>query len=640
MKRMHTKPNWLDHRAFGLFLATTASVIFSRAMIWITDENALADYGIWELASIIIGSCLEDLAVAVILFGFYAITTQLNFGSNTYRTVKNNNYRLSANIIYTAFSLILIVACALNALSIVRMGFPVSTGWWPYLNADYLMTLRTSMETVVTPRSILFLLGAIVLIPGGAYTCWFILRRGRWLASLRFISVCASVFFVSSMATYNFAAATSEHRVITPPRIAINELFLYGGNLSDVTEFTSDEDWLVESSRLPSTVVTPKKFDIIYIVIDSVGARYIDPSSPQYHLADTPNIDRLRETGLFFTNIYAHTPNSSKQHLTMETSHYPTFSPEFDTDKLRRMQVPTLSKQLQQAGYATSHFMTGDIRLGGVYDYLSEQGYDYIGESSDFSCSYISRRQHQYYGHKGDRCTTDAALQWLSKANMEKPVFSWIWYNNPHYPYYHDGRMKAFDNSRNEQEFLKALSATDKEIGRLVAYVEAQGLLNDTFIILTSDHGESFGERGNYIHGTSVYEEETNVPLIISNPVLFSGSISRRVGGAVDIPPTILDLAQFPSKPAWQGHSLFDEAKPERVYFYSMISNVMIGYRDGNRKYVLRSDTGDIVSFDLQRDKLEHRPIVLAGKRKDQVKSRIASWVRYQEKISDVSADD
>ena len=79
----------------------------------------------------------------------------------------------------------------------------------------------------------------------------------------------------------------------------------------------------------------------------------------------------------------------------------------------------------------------------------------------------------------------------------------------------------------------------DDQFGQLVGYLEESGLLENTIVILTADHGESFWEKGVRGHGGSLYEEEIKIPLIIYLPGQKSGKIITNKVRQIDILPTI-----------------------------------------------------------------------------------------------------
>lgn len=90
--------------------------------------------------------------------------------------------------------------------------------------------------------------------------------------------------------------------------------------------------------------------------------------------------------------------------------------------------------------------------------------------------------------------------------------------------------------------------------------------MESAIVLLTSDHGESFGERWVLYHDNNVYEEEVHVPLIIGGGKIGSGS-SSSAASLVDIPTTLAHLAGIDTDDSWVGRSLFDESASEPCAF-------------------------------------------------------------------------
>jgi arylsulfatase A-like enzyme len=140
---------------------------------------------------------------------------------------------------------------------------------------------------------------------------------------------------------------------------------------------------------------------------------------------------------------------------------------------------------------------------------------------------------------------SDAAIRQLSKPeNTQKRFFMWVHYLDPHAEYQ---RHAGFDfGSRGRDLYDSEVAFTDQQIGRLIDFVAASELGARTAIVVTSDHGEAFGEHGMYRHGNEIWEALVRVPLIVHVPGVAPGrQTSRR--GAIDIAPTLLELFSVPA---------------------------------------------------------------------------------------------
>lgn len=104
----------------------------------------------------------------------------------------------------------------------------------------------------------------------------------------------------------------------------------------------------------------------------------------------------------------------------------------------------------------------------------------------------------------------------------------------------------------------------DQWFGEVLALFERHGL-DDAYVLLTSDHGEAFGEHETLYHGDSVHEEEVHVPLVLRGPDI-EPSVHREPVSLIDLAPTFAHLADVPVAPAWVGESLLAEDRAARPF--------------------------------------------------------------------------
>ena len=142
----------------------------------------------------------------------------------------------------------------------------------------------------------------------------------------------------------------------------------------------------------------------------------------------------------------------------------------------------------------------------------------------------------------------------------DKPIFQRLChegaYNVPG-AFRFDG-MDGEDHRLIRAAYWAMVDLIDTQVGRMVAALERTGQLEDTMIILTSDHGEMLGDHGIYLKGPFFYEPAIRVPFIVSWPAAIPpGRRSEALVEAVDIAPTLLDMAGLPRAPGMQGRSLW-----------------------------------------------------------------------------------
>src|SRR5262249_48316498 len=141
---------------------------------------------------------------------------------------------------------------------------------------------------------------------------------------------------------------------------------------------------------------------------------------------------------------------------------------------------------------------------------------------------------------RNGRDIDDAFLGWLSRRRTDRPFFAFLNYFDAHDPYIpppgYAGRFGIRPASPSDYKFLfdyigmdkgrlaprdvlmaracydDCIAYLDEQLGRLLGQLQARGLLETTDVIITSDHGEAFGEHGTFGHSYGVYIEETGVP--------------------------------------------------------------------------------------------------------------------------------
>lgn len=107
------------------------------------------------------------------------------------------------------------------------------------------------------------------------------------------------------------------------------------------------------------------------------------------------------------------------------------------------------------------------------------------------------------------------------------------------------------------------LLGLDRSIEHLLLALDERGLLTNTLVAFTADHGESLFDRGrNYGHGASLYEELVRVPLVFYNPTLTNASVDGCLGAVMDIHPTLLTAMDVPVPAGLDGHPLQEGCRP------------------------------------------------------------------------------
>ena len=197
-------------------------------------------------------------------------------------------------------------------------------------------------------------------------------------------------------------------------------------------------------------------------------------------------------------------------------------------------------------------FVAQRLQAAGVYT-ISVQGHRYFGEFGGLARGFdqldLSAAPPKEAKWATDtRVTSDkltaAAIRQLDARPADKRFFLWVHYLDPHADYKsHDG-IKTFGSSARDM-YDHEVAFTDKHIARLLAHLGELGLTKNTSIIVTSDHGEAFGEHNMWRHGFELWEVLVRVPLIVHVPGAAPNRIHAR-RSLIDLAPTILDLMGLP----------------------------------------------------------------------------------------------
>jgi len=278
----------------------------------------------------------------------------------------------------------------------------------------------------------------------------------------------------------------------------------------------------------------PEHLNVVLISIDTLrqGEGASGSARPV-----TPNLDRLSQDSVVFERAYSLASYTAKSvgpfllgKYSSEThrdwSHFNRFTKKdvFVAQRLQQANVHTVSVQ----GYWYFFANTG-----------LERGFDVINKSAAPALVTVDGDSNT----NGDK-VSDAALIELAKPELlQQPFFMWIHYVDPHSEYVaHEG----FDfGNTSRQRYDGEVAFVDHHVGRVLEALEKSLFYDRTAIIVTSDHGEAFGEHGMIRHGFELWEELVRVPLIVRVPGVAARHVRAR-RSAIDLAPTILDLCGVP----------------------------------------------------------------------------------------------
>jgi len=189
-------------------------------------------------------------------------------------------------------------------------------------------------------------------------------------------------------------------------------------------------------------------------------------------------------------------------------------------------------------------------------------------------------------------------------------------------------------------QYDAAIHYLDLQLGNLFAKLRRLGLYDDCLLIVTSDHGEAFGEKHMFAHGVSVYQDQVHVPLLIKYPKMKQGSVISEYVSVADLMPTILDYLGYQAPAGLDGRSLL---RPEQQRARTLISeshsfgryrNIHPRFRRieravflGPRK-LITSTSGKQELYDVLHDPAEEHDLHSAGDGQGHdLSERLAAWL-------------
>ena len=383
---------------------------------------------------------------------------------------------------------------------------------------------------------------------------------------------------------------------------------------------------------VPPGTIRPR--NVIVIVLESVATKYLNLYGSRYQTV--PSLVAESANALVFDNIYAHASFTYCSLRTINFSQYPGLPWHYALLGDGRAFPPTLASVLRSRGWRTIYINNGNVDWEDERWLLENAGYERIDDYTRLGCPELSS-----WGTE-DRCLVDRIIRWIDE-KPGQPFLAVCWTDQTHDPYPLGPGVAPLDFFEGKpprsyvpdlSNYLNVVHETDRHLGRLFAALRERGLADDTMVVVTGDHGEAFADphaqRG---HAWTVFEEETHVPLMIWNPRLFpAGQRVETIGGHVDLNPTIADLLGIEPPREWQGHSLFDRARPSRAFFMAIAGGDVFGVREENWKYVYDVTSGSEMLFDLSRDPNERHNVAGAeAERARRLRQQVGAWVTFED---------
>jgi len=371
--------------------------------------------------------------------------------------------------------------------------------------------------------------------------------------------------------------------------------------------------WKAHANGPPLLIGVPNapKPNVVLIVLDTVRADHL--SLYGYPLRTTPNLDELARDSSIYSNAISPSDFTLTSHASLFTGVYPSWHGAFCEPPANAFGrelspgVPTLAEILARQGYRTlgvaaNLYVRADFGLQrGFTSFHIPRPVPMLITDNWYLLRRNLRRaltvvtdtaQFDRIFSRSEDVNRQFFLSFAELGASRTPFFAFLNFMDAHYPYvppapfdhFFPGKIPGItqDDLDRQQETISsghpvpagyvshtasqydgAIRYMDEQIGNVIAWLRAEHIYDNTMIIVTSDHGESFGERSRVGHANSAYQNLLHAALLIKYPnSALKGAVTAPVS-LIDVAPTVLRTLGFPVAPGMQGISLL-ESPPER----------------------------------------------------------------------------
>ena|SRR5579863_6692656 len=445
----------------------------------------------------------------------------------------------------------------------------------------------------------------------------------------------------------------------------------------------------------PSVSRTSARPNVIVLVMDTVRADHL--SLYGYGRETTPNLRRLAEDSVVYNRAISASDFTLTSHATLFTGTYGSWNgahcqpPKADYGQPLAPAVPTLAEMLSSTGYRTmgvaaNLYLRGDFGLErGFQTFRIPRPVPLLAAESWYMLRNGIRRglngivdtsQFDRLYSRGVEIN-QTFFEMVKETDLsQSPFFAFFNYMDAHFPYIppapfdrlfpgKDRRMLQDDletiqskvvngeslpeiyTSHSVSQYDGGIAYIDSQIGQIMQWLKDQKLYDNTMIIVTSDHGEAFGEKKFFLHGNSTYQNLLHVALLVKYPNSVHKGVVEAPVSTTDVVPTVLDTLRLPIPPTVQGKNLMDASslQPREIFGESFpcpvihtpecIHGCMIRSVISWPNKFITSSSGKYESYDLSNDPDETRN--LFGSRNpaaQQLEAKMATWIKSMPKQS------
>ena len=332
---------------------------------------------------------------------------------------------------------------------------------------------------------------------------------------------------------------------------------------------------------------------ILVISWDTVREDMVDWES-------SPGVKTLQSQGTRFTQAFSHFPETGISHWSLLTGVEPHVHGNVPGTGGSRYRGPTLAEISKFFGYSTAAFIGGTTLTDNATGLA--RGFDVYNEEWDWMRKDV-RPGNQVVWH---------ATRWMKE--QEGPFFAFVHFFEAHHPY---EPLFGFETAPSDGPRAPDVEAEVANYKAEIRFLDSllPDLLDaageETIVLLTSDHGESFEHDYLYNHRESLWDSTMHIPFVLRGPGMEPGTQSDRLVALTDAMPTLLEMAGLPSEAKIQGQSLLHDATREWVYSITDPFSggpVKRSARSSSHK-IIWEEGKELLAYDLRTDPAEERPL-------------------------------
>ncbi len=398
--------------------------------------------------------------------------------------------------------------------------------------------------------------------------------------------------------------------------------------------------------------------NVVLLTIDSLRADHLGCFG--YERDTSPFMDSLAEDGIYF-DAYANSNWTRASFPSIITSTYPLEYGGFEYLSDSRVTVgEAVTKEVSTAAFHSNLWLSRDYNYDRGFDKFYDSKTEpsllakiraYLKTNLDHDSAIYRFLQWMYdtaeeksgidlgQTYKDAETMTELTTEWISGANDD--FFVWTHFMDVHHPYVpHDSLEEiGIDNDLSERDAIKLrrkflespdevtdsefqtlvdlydgeIRYVDNQLSQIYNFLEKEEIVDDTAIIVTSDHGEEFREHGGFSHTDTMYDEILHVPLIISEPRgVKPGKQSENVE-LLDVSPTVCDIIDVEKPENYRGQSALDIAGSGRdkkiISETNKPSDYKLSIRTDQFKYIWDRYNDEKEFFNLEEDPGENNDL-------------------------------